>query len=96
MDTSHPVESMSNADVQSEGLLAGLEPMEVARDHKWFVFAVLSTIFWPIWAYVLGPVLGWKVAGGVTAAFTVIWVFNLVYVWVFIKVIIFAIEYAES
>lgn len=69
---------------------------ELTANHKWKLLAVTTTLFWFVLGYLTDLVVDWDLAGGVTAAFAFVWLFNLVFVAVFLHIIKVATRWAEQ
>lgn len=86
---------MSNVSARGRNALSWSLVPDFVITHRWKFLAIGSTLFWVIWGLLLDTVAGWDLAGGITAAFAVVWLFNLIFVTVFLQFIKVATRWAE-
>lgn len=96
VDDRRVVRNMSSVSAGGGGTAELAAVREFTADHKWKLFAVTTTLFWFVLGYLIDLVVDWDLAGGVTAAFAFVWLFNLVFVAVFLHIIKVATRWAEQ
>jgi hypothetical protein len=86
---------MSSVSAGSERATGAVRARRLASEHKWKLIVTGTTLFWFVWGYLLDLVFDWDLAGGVTAAFAFVWLFNVVFVVVFLQIIKLSTRWAE-
>lgn len=86
---------MSSVSARSRDALGWSLFPDFVINHRWKFLAIGSTLFWIVWGSFLDVVVGWNLAGGITAAFAGVWLFNVLFIAAFLQFIKYATRWAE-